>query len=239
MNRSLVVAAAVALTALLGHVLSLQLRPSKAEYAWLVFGPTAGVRILAAVTGDTITLQRFDGEKPVGREERFKDRGQRLEILFTDPDGVTSYVIRKCATPPPHTPGGKDGVPTELFVNVEIHGPVEYRQYCDATMSREPGKAPVSHFHGPLAIGPYETPSDLALHRGEEGTDLRVVIGTLDAARGCWVVVKSHDLLDQTPGGTDRCLFPAGVRPVADIAFPPKKPGDPPIRRRYVLDGFC
>jgi hypothetical protein len=34
-------------------------------------------------------------------------------------------------------------------------------------------------------------------------------------------------------------LFADGVRPFADIEFPPRTPGDPPIKRRYTLDHFC
>jgi hypothetical protein len=229
------VAASVALTALVGYVVSVQRRPSHAGYAWLVFGPEAQVRVLVSVAGDTITLQRFAGELPIGPKEQFKDRGQPLEISLEDPDGVTSYVIRKCASPA--TGGPREGTPEELFVNVEVRGPVTYRQYCDIpTMARELEKAPVSHFHGPLAIGPttvnWEIPSDLALCRGEEGTDLRAFIGTMDAARGCWVVVKTHQ-------DADTCSFPGGVRPVADVEFPAKQSGAPPIKRRYVLDQFC
>jgi hypothetical protein len=52
------------------------------------------------------------------------------------------------------------------------------------------------------------------------------------ARRGCWVVVKTHK-------GADKCLFPDGVRPVADIEFPAKKAGDPPIKQRFALDHFC
>jgi hypothetical protein len=227
-------AAALALTVLVGYVLSVPLRPGNTEYAWLAFGPTAKVRVQVFVAGDKITLQRFAGEQPTGRKEQFNDRGQPLEITLADPDGVTSYVIRSCAKP--LTTAAKEGAPTALSVSVDINGPVKYQQYSDTPMARELEKAPVSHFHGPLAIGPvtvnWEIPSDLALRRGGTGTDLRAVIGTMDATRGCWVVVKTH-------GGPNGCLFPDGVRPFADIEFPPKKSGDPPIKRRYALDHFC
>jgi hypothetical protein len=228
-------AAAVALAAAVGYVVSVQLRPGNAAHAWLVFGPAANVRVRVTVAADTITLQPFAGEMPTGREERFKDRGQPLEITLPDPDGVTSYTIRKCASPV-LTIGPKKGTPTELFVNVDVNGPVRYGQYSDIFLAPVASTAPVSHFHGPLAIGTltteWEVPPDLALRRGGAGTDLRATVGTMDAKRGCWVVVKAHD-------GADRCLFPDGVRPVADIEFPPKKVGDPPIRRRYALGRFC
>lgn len=227
-------AAVVALLFLGGYVLSVQLRPANAEYAWLVFGPKAKVRVLVTVAGDAISLRHYEREEPTGREEQFKEQEQPSEITLADADGVTSYVIRSIRI---SRKDAKKGTPTELLVNVEIKGPVKYRQYSDAPkMASELKTAPVSHFHGPLTIGPvtinWKIPSDLALRRGEKGTDLRVFIGTMDAKRGCWVVVKVHESLD-------KCLFPNDVRPVADIEFPSKKMGDPPIKRRFTLDRFC
>jgi hypothetical protein len=229
-----VLAATVALSVLGGYTLSARLRATDPRYAWLVFGPAAKVRVLATVAGDTITLQQFAGERPVGRKEQFKDRGQPLEIAFPDPDGVASYAIKKCASPP--TGAERRGTPTELFVNVDVNGPVQYGQYNDITLAPAVSTARVSHFHGPLTIERFtfegEVSSDLALHRGATGTDLRVYIGTMDAKRGCWVVVKSHE-------AADKCLFQDGVRPFADVEFPSIKAGDPPIKRRYALDRFC
>jgi hypothetical protein len=235
-KRLLLLAAAVAILAAVGYFLSAQLRPGDAAYAWLVFGPTAHVRVLVTVAGDTITLQPFVGEHPRGRKEQFKDRGQPLEITLADPDGVTSYTIRKCASPVLTTDHPKKGTPTELFVNVDVNGPVPYGQYSDIPLTADLSTAPVSHFHGPLAIGAlttnWEVPPDLAFRRGGEATDLQATIGTMDPKRGCWVVVKTHQ-------GADKCLFLDGVRPVADIEFPSKKAGDPPIKQRYALDHFC
>jgi hypothetical protein len=33
--------------------------------------------------------------------------------------------------------------------------------------------------------------------------------------------------------------FPEGVYPFAEVEFPAKKQGDPPLRKRYPLDRFC
>lgn len=133
-------------------------------------------------------------------------------------------------------PNPKRGTPDELFVTVEVGGPVPYRQYCDTFPARDLDNAPTSHFHGPLAIVPEATavggdPS-LVLTRWAGENDLRAVVSTRDAGRGCWVVVKSHE-------GPEECSFPAGVRPVADVEFPPKVAGAPPVKRRFPLDRFC
>lgn len=233
-RRLIVGGCLAALTAAAVYFLLAHLRPADVRYAWLAFGPSADVRVLVTVAGDTITLQRFADGQPVGPRERFEDRGQPLEVTLADPDGVTTYTIRKCASPPPAV-HPRQGTPDELFVNVEIGGAVAYRQYGDAFLSREVDKAPTSHFHGPLAVALDAVvlggEASLVFRRGAE-TDLRAIVGTRDNGRGCWVVVKSHD-------GENNCLFPVGVRPVADVEFPPREAGGPPVRRRYVLDQFC
>jgi hypothetical protein len=229
MKKTLLLLAATALTALVVHGLFFQPGSRGTQYVWLVFGPTAKVRVLVTVTGDTITLQHFAGEKPAGREEQFRNRGQPLDITLADSDGVTSYVIRSVGT--------LDTLDAEeLRAEVDVNGPVPYRQWGGTSLAaRGLETAPVSHFHGPLTIRPIavdgKTPAELTLCRGRTGTDLRACVGTPDATRRGWVVVKTQD--------GNRCLFADGVRPVADIEFPPRTPGDPPIRRRYTLDHFC
>jgi hypothetical protein len=69
------------------------------------------------------------------------------------------------------------------------------------------------------------------LMAGDKPTDLRVLVGTMSAQHRCWVVVRSHD--------DKGYAFPKGVYPEADVEFPPKTAGGPPVTRRYVLDQFC
>jgi hypothetical protein len=233
MKKTLLVAITFAMLVSLGVALYRRMQPESEEFAWLAFGPKENVRVLVSIAGDTITLQPFSGDKPNGKREQFKDRGQPLNISLADPDGVNVYVITRCATTSTIAP--TEG-PKELFVNVDINGPVKYRQYADVPeMAPSIGAASTAHFHGPLSIGPvtvnWNVPSGMKLRRGEKGTDLRSMIGTMDAERGCWVVVKTME-------GKD-CLFPEVIRPVVDIEFPPKSPGDPPVTRRYSLDQFC
>jgi hypothetical protein len=147
---------------------------------------------------------------------------------------VTAYVVRLCASY--LVDAANDASTKALTMDVDVNGPVPCRQYSDTFVARELAKAPVSHFHGPLAIGPvtinWAIPPGLALRRGAAGTDLQANVGTLDAARRCWVVVATHE-------GTDKCLSPDGVRPIADIAFPASALCGLPIWRRYVLGRVC
>jgi hypothetical protein len=237
------------------------------EYGWLHFGPEAKLRVLIRLDGQSATLEYYSGSKPTGRKDYFEDRSKFEGLTLADPDGKTSYVITSLGAPL----GLVDG-PAELTVSVDIKGPLEYKQYCDLLFGPYREQAPVAHFHGPLTAQPqtinWELPPRLSLRRGDRPTDLRSVIGTLDATRRCWVVVRSHDVLMPlqlmgastvgllgstsgqgpilaasalTPGreNQDQPCFSTGVHPFADVEFPPQKQGDPPITRRYPLDHVC
>ena len=59
--------------------------------------------------------------------------------------------------------------------------------------------------------------------------DIRVCIGTVDEAVGCWTVVSVEEAYD--------CLFESHERPVAVIEFPAAN-GEK-IQVDYTLDEFC
>jgi hypothetical protein len=226
--------AGASLFVLAGERVPFLARPAP-RYCRLLFGPEAKARVLVRFDGEAVSLQHYEGDRPTGRSERFRNPWEFKEVTIPDPDGQTSYRITRMSTP-----GGKAGEPAELLVSVAIQGPVAYRQYCDIVrMSGDPQGATVAHFHGPLTAQvqtiDWEVPAGLTLVRGEKPTDLCAFVGTMDAAKGCWVVVYSHDAADgkTTPG------FPPGVYPVVDVEFPARKRGDPPLRRRYPLDQFC
>jgi hypothetical protein len=199
-------------------------------YGLLVFGPGEGVRVRLTVRDESLTLEQ-DGRDPRVYPVRL-DRTSELPIIaLDDPDGRTQYLISRAAL---HR--RDETRPDELYLRVHVRGAADYWQYSFVPLAEDPAAARTQHFHGPLTVGPPTNngvlPPDLALTTGEEPNDLRAVVTTANPARGCWVAVCSHL-------GLDEATFPDGVRPVADIEFPPKTPGGPPVRQRYVLDGFC
>src|SRR5207248_245133 len=124
--------------------------------------------------------------------------------------------------------------PPFLDVNVDIKGPLTYRQYCGVQLRGSAREASIAHFHGPLTVGPrtinWKLPPKLALEAG--GTvDLPAVVGTMDAKHGCWVVVRSHN--------GEASAFPKGVFPIVEVELPPRAPGGRPVKARYDLDKFC
>jgi hypothetical protein len=203
---------------------------SKPEYGWLVFGRDAKVRILVCLDGEALSLTHYAKGKPTGRNERFPHPQDLKEVAVTDPDGRTSYTITGISRV-------RVGQPAELMVNVHMKGPVDYRQYCDLVgMAGNPEGAPLAHFHGPLTVGAstidWKLPPKLSLHRGNNPTDLRVHVGTMDAQKRCWVVVCTHEDKSQP-------AFKPGVHPFVDVEFPLKEKAGPPIKRRYALDKVC
>jgi hypothetical protein len=146
-------------------------------------------------------------------------------VTIADPNGRTSYVITGMT-------GSvlRRGVPTMLTVQVAIQGPFEYREYGEMLdLTEDPEKAPVAHFHGPLKVESQtiqgELPGGLALRRGDDATGMLVWIGTMGAEKGSRVIVCPE--------------FADGVYPFADVEFPGKYSGDPPIKKRYGLGQLC
>src|SRR5207245_4373942 len=101
-------------------------------------------------------------------------------ITLAEPDEKTRYLISSNGSE-------KDEKlePQHLMVNVEITGPIAYKQYCDVELVGRAREARIAHFHGPLSTGPrtllWKVPPELALKTGENPTERNAVICTLDA----------------------------------------------------------
>jgi hypothetical protein len=203
---------------------------SKPEYGWLVFGPDAKVRVLVCLDGEAVSLSHYANGKPTGRKESFRHLQDVKEVTAADPDGRTSYVITGMSLVTVKKPA-------ELLVNVHVQGPMDYCQYADLVgMAGDPNLAPLAHFHGPLTVEAstinWKLPPNLSLQRGDKPTHLRAHVGTMDAQKRCWVVVRTHDAKSQP-------AFPQGVHPFVDVEFPSKNKTTPPIKCRYPLAEVC
>lgn len=199
------------------------------QYAWLTFGPQQRLHVLIADRPAWVAVTQFvDGRQT--SSERYRDWESIGDLTFRDPDGHTTYTLR--------SPGRAtvDRNPVRTFATVDVAGPIAYRQYCDLAFAPgNPQSAPRAHFHGPLTVGAVTTnwklPADLMLRRGSEPTTLRSFVGTMDAARGCWVVVNSHE--------GEKPRFPDSVRPEVEIVFPAHDSTRPAVVERFVLDQVC
>jgi hypothetical protein len=211
---------------------------TKPRYGLLVFGPEAKTRVWIVQDGETLYVDRNADGDLTGKDERFtldsphqNFRGfgyvKDCKIEVRDPDGQTRYLITGIGI----NPESDKSAERHLMANVDIKGRVSYRQYCDAKMDGKPDKAPIAHFHGPLTIGARTinwklTPELFRLPIGDSPGDIYAVAGTMDAERGCWVVVRSEDL-------------PKDLHPVVEVEFLAKQSGEAPIKERYRLKERC
>jgi hypothetical protein len=209
----------------------------KTQYCWVVFGSEGKTRVLVRAKGEAFAVDGDADGDLNGLHKRFNHWTQCRDVTITDPVRKTTYIITRLGGQRVFSGVFRSAAWERLTVFVDIKGPLEYHQYCDVEMRDNAEQAAVAHFHGPLTVQAqkinWRLPPDLALRRGEEPTDLRAYIGTLEAAKGCWVVVQSEDWYQGTP------FFPAGVHPVAEIEFSTRGVGAPPIKRLFPLDKTC
>jgi hypothetical protein len=197
----------------------------KPLYGLLVFGPEARARVWVVLDGDVLYVDKNGDGDLTAPDERLPNRGQGVKSFeVADPNGKDRYRV---------TGLGLHHLDKEgqwmLGADVEVVG--KYAQYCGVILKGSVREAPVAHFHGPLKVGLQDVngvPTD-RLVVGDKPGELSALIGTIDPAHGCWVVVRNSSPRD----------FPAHLHPVAEVEFPPAAPGGPPVRRKYELKGRC
>jgi hypothetical protein len=204
-------------------------RSMRPMYALLLFGPKAAMRVWLVLDGDELYLDRNGDGDLTGKDEHLGNLSKVKDVTLADPDGKTKYVITNIGS-------YQNGMPAEhLMINVDIRGPLSYRQYCDLKTAEKPNRASLAHFHGPLTAGPrtinWKVPSGLTLTTGEKPGDLYAMIGTMSAEHGCWVVVRTHI-------GNDSA-FAKEVRPMVEVEFPASAPDGKSVKKRYRLDAVC
>jgi hypothetical protein len=199
----------------------------KPRYCLLAFGPEAKTRVWVVLDGTDLYVDR-NGDGELTDDERFSDDGRKLEPFeIADPSTKDRYKVTSMAV---HRSDKEKRV--FVMANVEVVG--KYKQYCDLTPVETQKEAPVAHFHGPLQIGLREANwvCNERLVRGEPPGELFAWVGTFDKANGCWVVLCNT--VDE-----HRKDLPGDFHPVADIEYPPVRPGEKSIRQRCELKQRC
>jgi hypothetical protein len=206
------------------------------QYALLVFGPEPRTRVWLVLDGETLYVDRNRDGDLTGKDERVvpdkRDRflngegGKKVPVLARTWEAGD---IAETDNKPRHTELtvvlGKVGeAPADWSLSVNLDGKKGQFARCGASLfSPSPRLAPVIHFGGPLtmnlfgwqrsALDPREY--DLAVNVGARGLGERSFAAfTVEAA-------------------------PDGAHPVAEIAFPGKRPGDAPVRVKVELRQRC
>ena len=250
----------------LGNAAENAARPkSEPSYCRLVFGPEAKLRVLVRLVGDEISIDRDGDGKFDSKGERFESEKDCKDVEIADPDGKTSYVItgvhlldvvppekflevrvhtrgslsypqgaiiqladRPKRAPEAHFNGPLTIAPKGLRITNRASYLLENDLFDLGFLVPEPlkrlaGKGMFSESMLPKSLK-RDGPTDLYATVSTEGNQSRVCV--------C------------SPGDTQeerrqKAPFPQGVHPIATVEFPGKKPGDPPIKKRYPLDQFA
>jgi len=203
---------------------------SENRFCWLVFGPNGEHRLLLSKTSRGWFLDRDGDGRFTGRGEALGVWERSRLVTLTNLGGV-NYTLSFPRDYRDETVGER----CLMEADVGVGGPTPYRQLADIGLGRSRRTAGIGHFNGPLTVQlqtvAWQLPPGLALRRGEKPTDVRALIGTVDAATRCWTTV-----FVMNPKG---CLFPTNVFPYVEVEFPASGSGREPIHVRYPLKEFC
>jgi hypothetical protein len=144
--------------------------------------------------------------------------GKRADVkaaLAKDPKALAA-TVRVDAEVPGLKGGGLGGRASFSAGPIDLAGVF---QFAD-----KPADAPAVHAGGPLQVTFYAELPSLRVGRGSE---LVLVVGTHGVGPGTFAMLD-YD-------GT----VPADVKPVADVALPSAKPGAPPMKEKWVIQGRC
>jgi hypothetical protein len=206
------------------------------RYLLLAFGPNAADRVWVVLDGDTLYVDR-NGNGDLTE----KDESTGPESTNTDPCSFNKITLRR--------PDGK-----EEELSFALFGWFDYKagkvgdrfspsisvwwdgrwfgSWGDETgpcvWGQKPADAPVLHVGGPLQMG-FEVPAASAVERKGDGEfEVKVGVGTKGLGKGSFVHLTYA-----------RDAIPKGVYPTAELEFPARERGAPPVRVRAVLKQRC
>jgi hypothetical protein len=206
-------AALVDLTQIKRSIVREPVYQSKApKYFLLVFGAEAKTRIWLVLDGDVLYVDRN------GNGDLTED-GKRVTM---NKGGFAVGEIVEADSKTRHTDLSVHPAGESLSVSASIAG-VTSQWVRGFRLADRPADACIVHFNGPLT--PLHNGNEI-LRRGKKDQDLAFVLGT-------------PGLGDRTFAAVDYEDVPSDVFPVADIEFPAKAAGGPPIRSRVVLAKRC
>jgi hypothetical protein len=193
-------------------------------YCLVVFGPDARTRVWLVRDGDRLyaDLNATGDLTEKGKCLPVKRNGEGFESVLTPPllagEGV-----------PPNT-----RLKVKFFERqVELLGLTDQLHYVSSDgqglfhFADRAASAPIVYFGGPWTLSPND---QYTFQRGPRGTKLSVKVGSPGLGPGTFAAVYHGEVFGRIP----RSLVPE-----ADIAFPPRVAGAPPIRTRVVLDDMC
>jgi hypothetical protein len=225
----------------------------KPRYCLVVFGPEARERVWLVLDGDTLYVDRnangdlTDPGEKVARKN--KEKEYRLFEAGDVRDGLLTHkglVVTQTRATEDLVGNAREfrriksagGEPWVWNVRVAAERPagdsrklprrIGYVVNGDGqgwlVFAPRPQDAPVIHFNGPWTLDLQDVKQRLTA--GHE-TMLQVGVGTRGLGPGTFTWVLYPDTI------------PADAYPKAEVTFPPRAPGESPIRRKYTLKQRC
>jgi hypothetical protein len=228
---------------------------SKPKYGLLVFGLEAKTRIWLVQDGATLYVDRNGngdltepGEKVAAEKQEDAEEGvyafnvgelrdgprlhkdAHLYIMKIDHVAERQEAVKQLLKKNPKArgyyvalevdmPGHKGTAPGgRVQERTSIVDQSGVLQFAD-----RPQDAPIVHFGGPLQVNLFD-PLRLT---PERESDVVLGVGSPGVGPGTFTWIDYENVI------------PADKYPTADIVYPPKKPGDPPLREHYELKQRC
>ena len=224
----------------------------KPKYCLLVFGPEAKTRVWLVQDGDTLYVDRNANGDLTDKDERVAvkpgNKDWRLFEAGDIHDGAlthTKLTVRQFKTTAESVGNAQEferikrqGEPWVWTVGVSAERPADDKRPLPKQtgyivngdglgmllFGDRPTEAPVIHFNGPWSLGLQDLRQRLtAGHKSQ----LQIGVGTQGIGPGTFSFVLYPNTI------------PDKVYPEADITFPPKTPGEKPIRQKYTLKERC
>jgi hypothetical protein len=197
---------------------------SAPKYGVLVLGPELKTRVWLVVDGDTLYVDRNGNGDLTNPGERVG--GSRIYgepvVVFTD-EGLVRWSGRAGTLSLMRSLKPDDTYDqVTLSIDGKTYQSAAYHEDGALQFAAQPQEAPVIHFDGPLAV----TLLMPEWQRDDPTLDVRCWIGTWGVGRGAFAALE-HERV------------PANVHPVAEIEYPNRTRGAPPIRAKYVLKQRC
>jgi hypothetical protein len=212
-------------------------RSKSPRYCLLVFGPKADHRVWLVLDGETLYVDRNgngdlteagESTRPASRDT---DPCSFAPVTILGPDEKGKETLTFTLFGWFAYRYGKDTPKISPAVFVTWEGR-QFGSWGDeagpCVWGRRPKDAPILHVGGPLQMG-FETRAEYALSpEGDGRFELSVGVGTKGLGKGSFVHL-SYAMK----------AIPTNVYPTAELEFPSKTPGGPPVRVRAVLKQRC
>jgi hypothetical protein len=225
----------------------------KPKYCLLVFGPEARTRVWLVQDGEVLYVDRNGNgdltEKGKRVERKQGDKNFRVFEAGDLADGPlthTGLTVTQVLVNPEVVGNPKEferikaqgDRPWTWWVRVAAERPADDRRPLPRHIkyivngdglgyllfADRPQDAPVIHLNGPWTLGLQDVKQRLT---AGDKTMLQIGVGTPGVGPGTFTFVLYPDTI------------PADVYPAADVAFPPRSPGEEPIREKFVLKQRC